>query len=122
MWRELIEKVKQINLWRDKPWLALISGGVLANFSVWLVLALKVKPSVYPIPLHYNIYHVIDVIDLWYNVFVIPAFGLFLLVVNLIISSLFYRRHHFIAYLIMINNLVVQVLLIVACVIIIRII
>ena len=122
MWRELIEKVKQINLWRDKPLLALISGGVLANFSVWLVLALKVKPSVYPIPLHYNIYNGIDVIDLWYKVFVIPAFGLFLLVVNLIISSLFYRRHHFIAYLIMINNLFVQVLLIVACVIIIRII
>lgn len=117
---KIIQKAKKVNIWRDKLFLAGVVLGVLTNFAVWMILALKIKPSVYPIPLHYNIYSGIDVIDLWYKVFIIPAFGLVLLIFNLIISLVFYRREKFIAYLLNVSNIIVQILLLAASIVIIQ--
>ncbi|MBU1177714.1 hypothetical protein KJ903_00680 [Patescibacteria group bacterium] len=111
---KIIQKAKQANIRRDKFFLVLVIFGVLTNFAVWMVLVLRIKPSVYPIPLHYNIYNGIDIVDLWYKVFIIPAFGLFLLLINLITSISFFRREKFIAYLLNLSNILVQLLLLAA--------
>lgn len=85
-----------------------------------MVLALQIKPGVYPIPLHYNIYSGIDIIDLWYKVFIIPAFGLFLLLVNFTISLTLYRREKFISYLLNVSNIMIQLLLLAASIVMIQ--
>ncbi len=118
MLKKIWQKVKQVNIWHDKFVLVFTVLSVLANFAIWMILALRIKPSVYPIPLHYNIYGGIDTIDLWYKVFVVPGFGLFLLLVNFVASLLFYRREKFVTHLLTVSNFVVQVLLLVASVVI----
>ncbi|NQV13315.1 MAG: hypothetical protein HQ530_03365 [Parcubacteria group bacterium] len=117
---KIIQKAKKVNIWHDKLFLVLVGLGVLINFAVWMVLALKIKPSVYPIPLHYNIYSGIDAIDLWYKSFVIPAFGFFLLFLNFVVSLAFYRREKFITHLLAVSNVVIQLLLLAASIVMIQ--
>ena len=62
------------------------------NLALWLILYFKIRPSDYPIPLHYSIYFGIDTIDYWYKVFIIPGIGVMLLMLNLILCIMFYRR------------------------------
>jgi len=46
------------------------------------------------IPLHYNIYLGIDRFGPWYSIFLLPALGATLLVVNVIFEAVFFRREH----------------------------
>ena len=109
-----IEAIKKVDIWKSKLTLVMIALGILTNFSIWILFYFKVEPNVYPIPLHFNIYTGIDVVDYWYKVFVIPGFGLFLLLVNSIVGAALYKREKFIAYLLLIGNLCVQIILLVA--------
>lgn len=84
------------------------------NLVLWLLLYFYVKPSDFPMPLHYSIYFGIDVIDFWYKAFVIPLIGIILMVLNIFLGFMFYRREKFIAYFLSVNNLLLQMVLLVA--------
>ncbi len=81
------------------------------NLALWLILYFKIRPSDYPIPLHYSIYFGIDTIDYWYKVFIIPGIGVMLLMLNLILCIMFYKKEKFIAYFLGVNNFCLQAIL-----------
>jgi len=111
---QYIDRIKKVNIWQSKLSLVIIALSILTNFAIWILFYFKVEPSVYPIPLHFNVYTGIDIVDYWYKIFVIPGFGLFLMLVNSIVGLALYRREKFIAYILFIGNLFVQVILLVA--------
>lgn len=96
-------------------WLLLFIG--VANLANWAALKIFVQPVDLPIILHYNVYFGVDMLGGWKNLFLLPAVGLILFLVNFFLSLYFYRRKERIAsYLLLIATLIIQLSLIVASV------
>lgn len=77
---------------------------------------LKIKPSQYPIPLHFNIYFGIDVIDNWYNIFIIPLLGFLFCIINFSLAGLIFESEKLLSYFLNTVSLFVQILLILGAV------
>jgi len=96
-------------------WLLLFIG--VANLANWAALKIFIQPVDLPIILHYNVYFGVDMLGGWKNLFLLPAVGLFLFLINLFLSLYFYRRKERSAsYLLLIATLMIQLSLIVASV------
>lgn len=99
---------------RNKNIILILVIGLTVNLLNLIYLFLKVKPSVEPIPLHYNIYFGIDLIGPWYKVFINPAVGLIIYFINTIISFIIYKRAKLMTYLLTSLNIFVSLILIAA--------
>lgn len=64
-------------------------GVALANLLLWAYLAWQVRPTAEPVVLHYTIYFSIDRVGEWYRLFLIPATGSLIFMLNLIVGRLF---------------------------------
>lgn len=90
-------------------WLA----GFILNLANWIYIASNISPSEQPIPLHYNIYFGIDLIGVWYNMFIIPLSGLVIIILNSwLLKSL--KGNKFYKYLVLAVSSLCQVLLLLA--------
>jgi hypothetical protein len=89
----------------------------VANLANWAALGIFIQPVDLPIIIHYNVYFGVDMLGDWKNLFLMPAVGLFLFLVNCLLSLYFYQRKERIAsYLLLIATLMIQLSLIVASV------
>lgn len=111
MKNNLLERIKKHDIWGSKYSLIVLGVSVIVNLSIWLLLYIRVEPSEYPIPLHYNIYTGIDAIDYWYKIFIIPAFGLGTILINLIIGLFFNNKEKFVSYILYTAALIIQILI-----------
>jgi len=94
-------------------WLLALS--LLINIISIVILAIFVKPVDFPIILHYNVYFGVDVLDGWEKVYLMPAIGIFLLLVNTFLGLYFFNCKERIAgHILMIANLMIQLSLLVA--------
>lgn len=94
-------------------WLLLAS--ILFNLANWIVLALFIKPVDKTIILHYNVYFGVDSVGHWAQAYFLPAIGLILLIVNLILAGYFYlRKDRMASHILMITALMVQLNLLIA--------
>lgn len=66
------------------------------------------------IPLHYNIYFGIDRFGPWYYIFVLPALGFLMLLLNVIFESVFVKREHILSIFFAVTTIVVEVILFVS--------
>src|SRR3989344_8116167 len=89
--------------------------GIIINFMLqvgtWVFLWLRVKPTHDPIALQYNIYFGISYIGEWYNMFIIPLIGLFIFILNYILSFAIYKKDMLAAYFLMISTVAIQIIL-----------
>ena len=96
-------------------WMLVLIG--VANLANWAALGIFIQPVDLPIIIHYNVYFGVDMLGDWKNLFLMPAIGLFLFLVNLSLSVYFYQRKERIAsYLLLIATLMIQLSLLVASV------
>ncbi len=94
-------------------WLLAFIG--MANLANWAALKIFVQPVDLPIILHYNVYFGVDMLGGWKNLFLLPAVGLILFLINFFLSIHFYKRKERIAsYLLLMATLMIQLSLIVA--------
>jgi len=96
-------------------------SSLIINVITWVVLYYKLHAFSYlsesgQISLHYNIYFGIDNIGNWYNVFIMPLFGIFIIVFNNILAYTFYSKEKLISYLLIISQTVLQAILLAAAV------
>lgn len=110
------DKILKNNYWRDKFSMVVLLASLTLNLGVWLFLGLKLKPSDYPVPIHYNVYFGIDVIDYWTSVFLIPAMGLGIIIINLLISYLIHEREKFISQFLLSGSCFIQLILFLAAI------
>ncbi|MEW6407449.1 MAG: hypothetical protein AB1465_02035 [Patescibacteria group bacterium] len=114
--KNFIFRLKSHSYFRNKPNLFLFFSAVLLNIAIWILLYLRIKPSQYPIPLHFNIYFGIDVIDNWYNIFVIPLLGFLFCLINFFLAGLIFESEKLFSYFLNAVSLFVQILLILGAV------
>lgn len=90
---------------------------IVANLANWAALKIFIQPVDLPIILHYNVYFGVDMLGDWKNLFLLPAIGLILFLINFFLSLYFYKRKERIAsYLLLIAALMIQLSLIIASV------
>lgn len=79
---------------------------ILINFGLALIINLllafllytEIEHSGLPIYLHYNVYFGVDLIGDWTQVFILPAAGLFIWIVNLSLAYLLYIKEKILSY------------------------
>lgn len=109
-----LKKIIKNDFWKDKFSMLVLLTNALLNIFIWLFLVFKLKPSEYPVPLHFNIYFGIDVIDKWSQAFIIPGIGIVIIFLNLFISYFVFSKEKFIAHFLLTSSLFVQILLFLA--------
>lgn len=87
---------------------------LLINMSVWFFMFFKKPANNFALPLHYDVYQGVDVIDVWSKLYYLPILGLMLIVVNYILSALISPKDVMITYFLNIASVVIQIILFVA--------
>lgn len=114
--KKILSEIAKNNFWQDKFNMIVILNSLILNISIWLFLAFRLKPSEYPVPLHFNIYFGIDVIDDWTSAFIIPIIGLIVVILNMVLSIVIYPREKFISHFLVSSSLFIQILLFLAAI------
>ena len=112
--RQFIVRIIKSAFWRDKFSTITLSTSVLFNIGIWLFLFFKMEPSEYPVPIHFNIYFGIDVVEYYYQAFIIPVVGIVVILVNLFFAFYLYEKEKFIAQFLAGSSLFIQILLFLA--------
>jgi hypothetical protein len=93
----------------------LITLSLVVNIADWVSLYIFVKPIDAPIILHYNVYFGVDLTGDWKNVYILPAIGIIIFLVNLSLARYFFEKKERIAsHVIMIATLMAQLSLLIA--------
>lgn len=101
--------------WHGRIVLWLLVSAVFANLINWLIIVVFIRPVVPTIILHYNVYFGVDMMGNPKWVFVLPAIGLFLLLVNNFLAIYFYDNKERIAsYILLTGALMIQLSLLIA--------
>lgn len=114
--KNIFLRIKSHPYFQSRLNLFLFFSAILLNITIWILLYLIIKPSQYPIPLHFNIYFGIDVIDNWYNIFVIPLLGFLFCLINFFLAGLIFENEKLFSYFLNAASLFVQILLILGAV------
>ncbi len=112
--KEGLSNITKNKFWKDKVCIFTLLTNVLFNIVIWIFLIFRLKSSEFPVPLHFNIYFGIDVIDRWSQAFVIPSIGLLVILINLVLSYLIFSKEKFIAQFLLFSSLFIQCLLFLA--------
>lgn len=94
---------------RDFLFLWLVS--LLINIITWAIVYFKIKPDSEIVPLHYNIFYGIDIAGKGYFIYLVPAIGLSVLVVNYWLFSYALGKDRFAANTTMAITLFVQIII-----------
>ena len=93
-------------------WPLAINAFVLIFNSFYIFLKLRVKEDL--IPLHYNIYFGVDLIDNKYQIFKLPLIGLLVLIINCYLGRLIYKQEKLAAYVLVWASLATTIILVFA--------
>jgi len=111
-----------LELFRTSAWyrrMAVASGVLMlmtVALPVWRILPMAAQKPF--IPLHYNVYMGIDAFGPWYGVFVLPALGAALFLVNLGFQAIFFKRERVLSVFFAVATLLTEIILFVATVLI----
>ncbi len=114
--KDLKESLKTANLYRRTT---IVSGVLLLltlALPIWKILPIS-GDNPY-IPLHYNVYMGIDESGPWQYVFVLPAIGFGLLIVNSVLQVVFYRREKVLSIFFAVATVATEAILLVSMVLI----
>lgn len=59
--------------------------------------------------LHYNVYYGVDLIGMWYRLFLLPLFGIFFLVGNLLFQSHVYKHDYVLSFIIAVTTALIEI-------------
>lgn len=111
-----IQSFFRAQFWRNKTNLGFFFGSLFFNILSWIFLAYFIKPSEYPIPLHYNIYFGIDLIGSYRRIFTLPLIGLFIILMNLVLGFWFYLKDRLVNYILLLTAFTVQIFVLIGAV------
>jgi len=90
--RAFVDLFASSPVYRRTAILSALLVAFMTLLPVWRIMPIASdKPF---IPLHYNIYLGVDRFGPWYGVFLLPAIGATLLVINVMFEAVFFRREH----------------------------
>jgi len=112
-WSEIARHVRVIRL-QDPilAWLTFASAGLIV--AMVIALAVAIRPTPEQVILHYSVYFGIDLIDVWYAVYLVPAIGAFLFLLNSTLAITWYRQERIISFLLISATAFFQLILSIA--------
>jgi len=97
---------------KDRFIISALLTAIALNIILWIILYLKIKPSEYPIPLHYNIFFGVDLVGEYNKIYILPGIGILILFFNLILSFSLYKKERLASYLLIGTAVLIQMFLI----------
>lgn len=111
---------------KDKLIITATIIGIVINIAAWILILSQLRSIIYNlpaeqafIPLHYNIYLGVDSFGPWQQIFIMPGFGLFVLLINTILALSLFNRKKIISYFLTISSAAVQLFVLIATVLVI---
>lgn len=86
------------------------------NLFTWGWLLFYIRQQDEPVFLHYTVLFGVDYTGDWYQVFVVPLGGLFVLVLNMVLGWILFHKDDFAGYVLNAVSLLVQIILLVTSV------
>jgi len=103
------------DLFKNSPlyrWMTLVSALlVIGTFALPFWKLIPNLDGAEFIPLHYNIYFGVDRFGPWYYIFMLPALGLLLLILNVIFEGIYVKREHILSIFFAVSTVAVEALL-----------
>ncbi len=99
-------------LWRNWTALIILILTLILNIIMWFILKKGIKPTEELIPVSYTIFG-INKMGRWYEVFILPAIGLIIFLLNLILSFIIYKKERFGSYLLLGSALISQIFILI---------
>ncbi len=93
-------------------YLAVVAAGLVLVMSG--ALAVAIRPTDQQVILHYSVYFGIDLIDAWYAVYLVPAIGTFIWLLNTTLATWWYRQERVVSFLLVGATALFEVILSVA--------
>ena len=108
-----------IKIYLKDTWiLSSLISAILMFFYIIFYVVRFIHPTGEQIFLHYNIIFGVDLIGVWWKMYLLPAVSFFIILVDFLISYLYYRHNRFISRLMAFTAAVLQVFLVIATVLI----
>ena len=108
-----IKEIVKKPIWRDKILIIFFISAFLLNLFLWAFVFLNYKNLKEVTILHYSVLTGIDRIDRKEYLFEIPTFGLFILILNLLLSFFLHQQAKFIlSYFLGVSSLIINIFLI----------
>lgn len=102
-------KLRDIRILTGLAWLVWLGSVVLPSIQVARTIYGKTA-----VPLHYNIHVGVDTIGPWWQIYTVPAIGLAILLVNLILARYMWTRDPMLSHVAVTASLVLQVVMLAA--------
>ncbi|MFA5358905.1 MAG: hypothetical protein WC310_03745 [Patescibacteria group bacterium] len=111
-WSNLKTQLRVIYL-QDKIAIFLFLFSLILNLALYIIFIVFVDSGTDQIILHYNIYFGIDLLGSWYNLYIMPAVGSFLLLTNFCLLFFVYKREQILGYFLGAVSILVELLLLI---------
>lgn len=85
----------------------------LLNIAAWLFLFFQIKPKPTPFFLHYTVYFGVDWTGEWYKLFLLPAAGFLILIVNFVLGYFVYKSQKLLSYFLVLSSVFLEILVLV---------
>ncbi|MFH1790311.1 MAG: hypothetical protein ABH832_04575 [bacterium] len=92
----------------------------VCQLLAWYFVGSNIKPSMEQVFLHYNIVFGVDLVGVWWRIYLLPFGGLFVILLNYAISYYIYKSEKFLARLLAFWALFFNVFLTIAVYLIVR--
>ena len=109
MWHNKIKSFFSEDFFKNPIIVSLFLTSLALNIVSFISLAIWLKPTEYPIILHYNVYFGVDLIGNWKQAYMTPAMGFFFIGINSFLAYHFFKRKERIAsYVLLIAAFLIQ--------------
>lgn len=101
----LAQSVRGVGFWDNMLVRILLGGASLALVISIVLFGFFIRPSETPIILHYSVYFGVDLLGIWWQVYVLPLLGLLFVMGHLFLAQRFYKKTERIAcYLMLLSG------------------
>lgn len=104
-----LTRLRAQRFFHDKLSLVLLFGSISLNAAMWILLAVRVRPTEFPVPVHYTSINGFDSLGAWYFVYSIGLFGIMVTLINSIMAVQTFSRSRITSFFLMAGSMVVAI-------------
>lgn len=98
---------RQQRLFHDRLSVSLLATALILNVLNMVVLLLRIRPTDYPVPVHYSSLKSFDMLGPWYDRYWIGVFGLAVTLVNAWLALASFQRSRITSFFLLAGSIVV---------------
>lgn len=106
-----IKDLQKYHFFNDRIILFGLFGALALNILNFILFLIKLSPSQIQIPVHYSSFEGVDKLGAWYQLYKLPLAGLFLIIVNNILSFLIYPKEKLLSFFLSLSPVFFEIFL-----------